>query len=478
VTIRTSIWTVAPVVGLAFCPLVCAQTIGAVRPLPTAMEPGELPISSVEMRVMPMVDTAALEAEDLVRESSGRPFAPRFALNIQVTYTLDNSGTWETLNDGSRRWRLRIVSPGALSLNLGLNLFELPVGAEFWIFAPNSSGAQGPYTKTNQNVAGGLWTAVVIGEEIVVELRVPKGAEARIEINSVNHGYRFFGEREALIPAKRGDCNVNVVCPEGDPWRDQIRSVAGISISGMYLCTAQLVNNTAEDFTPYLLTAQHCVEQSSDAPTVVAYWNFQSPTCSDAAGGNLSQNQSGSTFVSSSEYATGSDFTLLELDDQPQPSFNVYYSGWDARDQLPSSTTVIHHPSGDEKSISFDDDPPTVTSLGGSASPGNGRYLRVADWDLGTTEGGSSGSCLFDSASKRCVATLSGGFAACGNDEPDWFGWVHAHWIGHGTSATRLSDWLDSGGTGSLTWRGTDAGPIFADGFETGNTWAWARTVP
>ena len=474
----TSIWTVAPVVAFAFCTLVCAQTTGAVRPLPTAMEPGRLQISAVETRVMPMVDIAALEAEDLDLESSGRPFAPRFAKNFQVTYTLDNSGTWETLNDGSHRWRLRLVSPGALSLNLGLERFELPTGAEFLIFAPDGSGAQGPYTKTNQNGNGGLWTAVVIGEEIVVELRVPKGENATIEINSVNHGYRFFGEREALIPNKRGDCNVNVVCPEGDPWRDQIRSVARISISGMYLCTAQLVNNTAEDFTPYLLTAQHCVEQSSEAPSVVAYWNFQSPTCSDAAGGNLSQNQSGSTFISSSEYGTGSDFTLLELDEQPHPNFNVYYSGWDARDQLPSSTTVIHHPSGDEKSMSFDYDPPTVTSLGGSASPGDGGYLRVADWDLGTTEGGSSGSCLFDSASKRCIGTLSGGYAACGNDEPDWFGWVHAHWTGDGTSVTRLSDWLDQGNTGSLTWGGINHGLVFADGFETGNTWAWTRTVP
>lgn len=475
---RTSFWTVAPVAVFAFSTLICVQTAGAVRRLPTAKDPGDSSISSVERRVMPVVNTAELEAEDRDRERSGRPFAPRFAKNIEVIYTLDNSGTWETLNNGSRLWRLRIVSPGALSLNLGLERFELPTGAEFWILAPNGSGAQGPYTRSNQNGAGGLWTAVVIGEEIVVELRVPKGTEANLKIVSVNHGYRFFGEREALIPNKRGACNINVACPEGDPWRDQIRSVARISISGMYLCTAQLVNNTIEDFTPYVLTAQHCVEQSSDAPSVVAYWNFQSPECNDLAGGNLSQNQSGSTFISSSEYETGSDFTLLELDDQPQPSFNVYYSGWDARDQLPSATTVIHHPSGDEKSISFDDDPPTVTSLGGSASPGDGGYLRVADWDVGTTEAGSSGSCLFNSTSKRCVGTLSGGYAACGNNEPDWFGWVHAHWMGEGSSATRLSDWLDPGNTGALTWSGTNSRFIFADGFETGNTSVWSRTVP
>ena len=477
-TLRTSASTMAPITLFVFFMSICVQATGGGRPSPVGMDPEGSPYSAVELRVMPVVDVVSLEAEDHERERSGSPVAPRFAKSIPVVYTLDNSGTWETLKDGSRLWRLRIASPGALSLNLGLERFELPDGAEFWILAPDGSGAQGPYTKSNQNGAGGLWTAVVIGEEIVTELRVPRGAEANIKIISVNHGYRFFGEREAMIPTKRGACNVNVVCPEGDPWRDQIRSVARISISGMYLCTAQMVNNTAEDLTPYLLTAQHCVEQSSEAPSVVAYWNYQSPECNDVAGGNLSQNQSGSTFISSSEYDIGSDFTLIELDDQPQPSFNVYYSGWDARDQLPSATTAIHHPSGDEKSISFDDDPPTVTSLGGSTSPGNGRYLRIADWDLGTTEGGSSGSCLFDSVSKRCVGTLTGGFAACGNNEPDWFGWVHAHWTGEGTSATRLSDWLDPGNTSALTWRGTDPSPIFSDGFETGNTSAWSRTVP
>ena len=227
----TSFRTAAPLAVFAFSALICAQTTGAAQQLPTALEPDGSLYSAVETRVMPMVDTAALEAEDQERESSGRPFAPRFAKNIQVAYTLDNSGTWENLSDGSRRWRLRLVSPGALSLNLGLERFELPTGAEFWIRAPKGSRAQGPYTKINQNAVGGLWTAVVIGEEIVIELRVPMGAEASIKIISVNHGYRFFGEREALIPTKRGACNVNVACPEGDPWGDQIRSVARISIS-------------------------------------------------------------------------------------------------------------------------------------------------------------------------------------------------------------------------------------------------------
>jgi hypothetical protein len=427
--------------------------------LPRSSLPGVQSIDTIERREMPRVDVEALLADDVERERSGKPMAPRFAKNIPVEYTLDNSGTWETLDNGSRLWRLRLSSQGALSLNLGIEGFNLPDDAAFWVHAPDGSGVQGPYTAKNRNALGGLWTAVVLGDELVAELRVPKDAEADLRISSVNHGYRFFGEREASISAKRGSCNINVVCPEGNPWRDQIRSVARYTVScdggtATCLCTGQLVNNTAEDLTPYLLSAQHCIEETSAAPSVVAYWNYQSPECDDFAGGNLSQNQSGSTFKASWELGSGSDFTLVELDDEPQPSFNVYFSGWDARDQIPDATTTIHHPGGDEKSISFDYDPPTITSYLGSTSPGNGNHFRIADWDEGTTEGGSSGACLFDTASKRCVGTLSGGFAACGNDDPDWFGRFHRHWTGDGTPETRLSDWLDP----------VDSGVLFLDG--------------
>jgi len=412
--------------------------------LPRSALPGVRSIDTIERTEMSWVDVEALLTEDAERERSGVPAPARFAKDLPVAYTPDTSGTWETLDDGSRLWRLRISSPGALSLNLGLERFDLSEGAAFWVHAPDGSWIQGPYTRTNRNALGGLWTAVVLGDELIAELHLPKGIQANVEITSVNHGYRFLNENNAVEGAKRGDCNINVVCPQGDPWRDQIRSVAMITISGVYACTGQMLNNTAENEIPYLLTAQHCIERESEAPSVVAYWNFQRPTCPDEGGGSLSQNQSGSTFISSSEYEIGSDFTLVELDYLPDPSYNVFYSGWDARFLIPDSTTTIHHPNADEKSISFDNDPPTLTSLGGTSSPGNGRYFRIGAWDEGTTEPGSSGGCLFDDSTQRCIGTLSGGLASCNRpDEPDWYGRLSVQWFGDGTPETRLSDWLD-----------------------------------
>jgi hypothetical protein len=448
---------------------------GELGRLPRSALPGVRSIDTVERHEMPWFDVEALRAEDARRESSGKPVAPRVGKVLEVDFSPDNSGTWEVLEDGSRLWRIRISSPGALSLSLGLKRFDPPEGAMFWVHAADGSGVQGPYTKINRNARGGLSTAVVLGDELVAELHLPKGSEANLVIQSVNHGYRGFGERKAEYSEKRGWCNINVVCPQGDPWRDQIRSVAQIETHDniyIYGCTAQLVNNTAEDLTPYLLTAGHCFDPEI-SHTLVAYWNYQTSACDDATGGNLSQNQSGASFIASwyegtdIAYYGGSDFMLLELDQQPQPSFNVYYSGWDARDIIPNATTTIHHPayppdppSPSEKSISSDYDPPTITSRLGDLSPGDGLFLRVADWDEGTTEVGSSGGCLFDNATKRCVGNLSGGWAACdyndfytppiGPDEPDWYGRMHAHWTGDGTPETRLSDWLDPLGGNTL----------------------------
>ncbi len=437
--------------------MLSAQATG----LPPSALPGAKSVDTIERMVMPEVDVDTLLAEDVERESAGRPVPARYAKGLPVDFTPANSGTWEELGDGSRLWRLRIASPGALSLSLGLNSFDLPAGAVFWVHNTDGSGVQGPYTAKDRNTLGGLWTAVVIGDELVAELRLPAGAEADLEIDRVNFGYRFFGDRETTAGVKRGACNINVICPQGDPWRNQIRSVARITFtsgSSSFLCTAQLVNNTAQDNTPYLLTAQHCIDAPEVAPTIVAYWNYETSVCDEFFGGSLSQNQSGATFVASYPIGSGSDFALVELDAEPDPSYNVYYLGWDARDAIPASTTAIHHPSGDQKSISLDSEPPTITSYLQDGSPGNGNYLRIADWDVGTTEGGSSGGCLFDDATGLCVGTLSGGFAACGNDDPDWYGRLARDWTGNGTPQGRLSDWLDPLDGGTLFFHGKNAG--------------------
>ncbi|MCG6949594.1 MAG: lysyl endopeptidase, partial [Acidobacteria bacterium] len=443
---------IAAVMVLAGPPAVHAA--GASR-IPRSALPDVRSLDAIERRGMPPVDVQRLLAEDAVLRQSNVPAPTRYAINHTVALTTDASGTWETLDDGSRLWRLRLSSPGALSLSLGMEQFDLPAGATFWVHAPDGSGVQGPYTAEDRNAFGGLWTAVVLGDEIVAELHSPVESPVDLRISSVSHGYREFGERAGdSFPEKRGSCNINVVCSLGNRFADQIRSVARYTFSdgtGSYLCTGQLINNTSEDDTPYFYTAGHCVETDTEASTVVAYWNYQTATCEEWSGGSLDQNQSGATLIAhsfDSENDFQYDFALLELDEVPDDAFNVFYSGWDRSGVIPDSTVTIHHPAGDQKSISFDNDPPAITTIGGSTSPGDGRHWRIHDWDVGTTEEGSSGACLFDEASGLCIGDLSGGYAACGNNQPDWYARLHSQWTGEGSPETRLSDWLDPLGIG------------------------------
>ncbi len=431
---------------------------------PRSMTSKAAAIERVPVLELEAVDRAKLLAEDKIRAGAG-PGPLRFATLSDVKITPADGGTWESFPDGARLWRLRVYSPNATDLNFGFTNYRLPPGASLHIIGEADGYYQGPYTTRDNKDHGELWTAVVPGERAVIEVFVPSGAafEPEIELGRIGRGYRDLFRKDSTT-GDRGTCNINVVCPQGDPWRDQIRSVGRYTIDSMYLCTGSLVMDQPGSFTPYFLSAAHCTVDSSNDQTVVVYWNHQTDSCNVYSDPNLSDNQSGSTFKASHSLATGSDMVLLELDSQPDASSNVFYAGWDARDRTPLMTTTIHHPSGNEKSISFDDDPPTVTSYRQDVSPGDGDHFRIGNWDDGTTEGGSSGACLFDEATGRCVATLSGGYAACevngdfGPDEPDWYGRFSRHWTGGGTDSTRLSNWLDPSSTGTLFVDGANVG--------------------
>lgn len=70
-----------------------------------------------QTRTLPAQDNRAFLQEDeanyaLARLDGTEPPA-QIARPQEVNFNLNNSGTWETLPDGSRIWRLRIVSPNA-----------------------------------------------------------------------------------------------------------------------------------------------------------------------------------------------------------------------------------------------------------------------------------------------------------------------------------------------------------------------------
>jgi hypothetical protein len=430
-------WIVAALTALAV-PAFAADVV------PTADSQPVQPLTLVARIDLPRVDRAAALAEDDANDAAGLP--PRFALPNLVDLTPESAGTWETLPDPRvLLWRLHATAPGALSLNLGFDRYRLPKGGRLVLYPAHGRETAYAFTERDNRDHGQLWTPVVLGDDLVIELTLPVESRHDYELHlaAINAGYRLFGEDAG---EKSGACNIDVVCPEGDPWRDEINANAVYTLNGTWDCSGSMVNNTAQDATPYFLTANHCGISSGNAATMVVYWNFQSPTCGQHGGGSLSQFQTGAIFRAS--YAT-SDFCLVELQQMPDPSWNVTYNGWDRSTADATSAVGIHHPNTDEKSISFEFQPTTTTTYLQNAVPGNGSHIRITDWDLGTTEPGSSGSPLYDQ-NHHVIGQLHGGYAACGNDLSDWYGRFSMSWAGGGTNATRLSNWLDPLGTAPM----------------------------
>ncbi len=122
-----------------------------------------------------------------------------------------------------------------------------------------------------------------------------------------------------------------------------------------YWCSGALINNTSNDRTPYLLTAEHCGEgaNAGDMNQWIFYFNYQSATCTGNYG--PSSNTVTGCSLKSKDPLTGfdgSDCELIKLNSTPPSTYNVYYSGWN-RTNIPADSGVcIHHPNGDIKKIS------------------------------------------------------------------------------------------------------------------------------
>ncbi len=414
-------------------------------------------LEGIEQYLLPKVDAwAAREADE---RRAARGLSSHYAVAHEVAITPWSHGSWELAPRQQARWRLRLTSPGALSLNLAFGRFVMPEGGRLRLESADGRLSIGPFTAGDVDEHGELWTPPLPAADLVLDLSLPidRLEELELELARVHHGYAGFGEAGPLA----GECQLDVVCSEGEPWDDQARSVALISVAGVRFCTGFLVNNTALDGRPLFITADHCGISPRNAASVVVMWKHQRAVCDQTGPGREDFEywrhfQTGATFRASYR---PTDTVLLELDDSPDPAAGVYYAGWDRTSQDPERPVAIHHPNTDFKRISFAfDNAVSSRHLGAAAEPA-GNHLRVARWDLGTTEGGSSGAPLFN-RDRRVVGQLHGGYAACGNQRADWFGRLSVAWVGRGSPATRLSDWLDPIGSGATTLDGLETSSL------------------
>ncbi len=366
--------------------------------------------------VMPTVDAAALITEDEERAAQGIKGPYRFGHNHTADLSLENSGIWHTLRNGDRVWRLAIECPGAYSINFEFHDYVVPQGGH--VFVHNDMGDQlGAFTAESSAGRSTMGVTLLPGSRITIEYHEPSAVagQGSLRIGQVTHGYRDVFRQEKDFGSS-GACNINVICPEGDNWRDQIRSVTRIVVGGSGFCTGTLINNCALDSTPYILTANHCLNASIESS--IFLFNWDSPDCDPTANAPMDQTVSGCQLLVNS---AGTDVALLRMNSIPPADYQVYYSGWDKTDVPASSVVGIHHPAGDIKKISRSDGAVIQGTMSGADC------WQVQVWDAGTTEPGSSGSSLWNQ-NKHLVGQLFGGQANCANSVNDFYGRLDVSW--------------------------------------------------
>ena len=405
----------------------------------------------------------------LLREDEEKPIPYRFAVNLTVDLGIGSSGHWSKAPDGTNVWRLSLKSSGALALTLFFDRYKMPEGGKLFVYNQQRTQLIGAFTSFNNNSLSTFATALIYGDQLTLEYNAPDGVPTpEIHISEVAWAYRGVPDYSRLKTGfgGSGPCEVNINCPEGSNWQKEKRSVTRIQVKrgGANLwCTGSLVNNTMNDGKPYILTADHCGNLSSalDLSQWIFYFNYEGSDCSDPANEPALNSVTGATLVAhgGNSGATGSDFFMVLLKSSIPTSYNVYYNGWSRETNPPSPSGVsIHHPQGDIKKISTYTQPLQQSNWNGGA---NVSHWRVS-WSgtangHGTTEGGSSGSPLFDNQG-RLVGTLTGGESSCDSinlNSPDYYGQFAYHWDKNGTdSMSVLKYWLDPTNMGLMSLNG------------------------
>ena len=415
---------------------------------------------------IPTIDIEALDAEALLAEDAtieGKNHALRIGVTKDVLYTIDNSGRMDYMPDGSKVWRIAFHMEDATFTSMNFSTFNIPEGAELYLYTPDREYVIGKFTNKNLMEDGTFYPQEMPGEDIVVEYYEPAGVafHGDLVIDQISQGYYDFfhiNEREEKggIGNAEGTCHPNAICQDAN-WHDQINSVVCYTMTSggyIYMCSGAMVNNTARDGKQYLLSANHCYEGG----TWKFYFNYQATTCT-GTNGTILHTATGYTLKAKDDGSSSSDFMLIEITGTINPSYNAFLAGWDnsatQTQSLNAATScgAIHHPGGDTKKFST---PQTLRN--GALVYSNTTKFWITTWATatGATEQGSSGSPLFNK-DKLIIGQLYAGSSSC--DTPsgeDLYGKLSNSWTNSNNSsnAKKLKPWLDPTNSGATTIQG------------------------
>lgn len=434
--------------------------------------------NNVPVKMIAAPDLEALHLEDIQRDKLGLLY--RIGLATTVNITPLNSGIWTTLPNGDRKWQLVVKSSGAEALSFLFETFKLYGASTLVITDINGKLVHNPLTSDDVESHFRQHAALCFGDELLLTLIEPKYTQSsELFLDRVMYNYRATGNPNFQKINESDPCEVNVNCsPIGDLWQDEKKGIARILVvegnSGGW-CSGSLINNTSQDCKPYFLTALHCGVSATAANMTQwkFYFKYEAPSCINptTAGtlddyfinGCLRIADSGDNGGDS-----GSDFLLVKLGsltneatiitNLKSTNFSAYWNGWNANTVATTGGVGVHHPAGDIKKISTFSGTSVSAAWNGNGLSSHWRQSWSSNSNgHGVTEGGSSGSPLFNNSQGYIIGTLTGGGSTCNNtSSPDYYGKMSYHWTSNGTANNlRLKPWLDPTNSGVLTLAGS-----------------------
>ena len=445
----TSLYIVFLLTMLGFQGNLKAQVSHGGRPLPLSLMRST---NGQMFKEMPPFDVQEELRINSLNESDLRS-GFRFAYKFITDYNRYNSGVTFTGPDGTRVWRLGIYSPGALSINVLFTEYELPEGAQLFLYNEDQTQILGSFNHLNNSELNLLPVSPIQGDRLIIEYQEPANAsfQGRLTVGEVNHGYRSLrglepGDNTSLI----GKIPPLACYQDGtNDYAQWGQSVVLLIIDGSVGCTGTLINNTDNDGKPYLLTASHCLNKQFTmknpdyekiAGSIVCFFNFNSPFCDPILRGTEEMSTASTYFKAVNEMA---DMALLELTATPPVYYRPYYAGWNAQEVGPAPYTCIQHPQYSVKRISIsDEDLAPFTLTDPNMIFYENAHLHVKTWEVGYTASGSSGSPLFN-ADGEIIGALSGGQSSENSPKNDYFFSLKKPWDAIDTPERQLKYWLN-----------------------------------
>lgn len=267
-----------------------------------------------------------------------------------------------------------------------------------------------------------VWSPVIEGETVGIEITLSSSAALStfsLTVAQVSHipqsisqsiSEPYYYEPQHLSGIGRAECShVDVHCRNVDGEASMTAKMIYTKGGGSFLCTGVLMHDLDDSsFIPYFLTAHHCIATQAAAQTLVTYWDFERASCGGPAPTTITQLTGGADLLIA---RPESDSTLLKLRRDPPAGPNGrWYSGWTSETlSHPTSVYGVHHPAGDLKKYSAGTTARHINILLGDEEDGYLQEVGAVDirWSQGFTEGGSSGSGLFDTTG-RLRGVLSG----------------------------------------------------------------------